>query len=66
MTKIKDIREKLNTIGKQAEKDYLQVGNLESGKLAVKAYSEMTRTATAQVRYNEGFDSQARISFLEE
>ena len=64
--KISVNRDKLNKIGNKAEATYKSTGDLKAGMLGVKAFSEATKTAVAQVRYKLLTGSPTKIEFLEE
>jgi hypothetical protein len=66
MTKIKDIREHLISIGNDAKKNYDNSKDLSAALVAIKAYSEVTKTAVAQVRYKAQVGTPTKIDFLEE
>ena len=64
--KIKEIRQKLVEIGDEAKNKYDESKDLKAALVAIKAYSEVTKTAVAQVRYKDKAGTPARIDFLEE
>jgi hypothetical protein len=64
--KIKQVREKFIVIGKTACKVYAKTEDLNVGLLAVKAMSEATKSAVAQIRYKNQTGSPMKIDFLEE
>jgi len=66
MTKIKDIREQLISIGNDAKTNYDSTKDLSAALVAIKAFSEVTKTAVAQVRYKSQVGSPVKIDFLEE
>jgi hypothetical protein len=66
MTKIKNIRNSLIAIGDEAKINYDQTKDLSAALVAIKAYSEVTKTAVAQVRYKSQVGSPVKIDFLEE
>lgn len=64
--KIQHIRENLISIGNDAKSNYDKSKDLKAALLAVKAYSEVTRTALTQVKYKKLTGVPSKISFLEE
>ena len=64
--KIKENREKLNKLGDNLLNDYEKGGDLKAALLAIKSYSEATKTAVAQVRYKQQSGKPDKIDFLEE
>lgn len=65
-TKIKEIRENLIIIGDAAKSNYDTSKDLKSALVAIKAYSEVTKTTVAQVQYKKLTGLPIRIAFLEE
>lgn len=64
--KILSIREKLIGIGNDAKKNYDKSKDLKAALLAVKAYSEVTKTALTQIQYKKLTGHPTKIEFLEE
>lgn len=64
--RIKSIRENLISIGDDAKKNYDSTKDLKAAIVAIKAYSEVTKTTIAQIRYKEKTGLPSRIDFLEE
>lgn len=63
---IKNIRKNLVEIGDSAKKKYDETLDLKAALIAVKAYSEVTKTVIAQIRYKEKTGYPIKIKFLEE
>jgi hypothetical protein len=59
-------RKNLNEIGDKAKKTYDTTNDLKAAIVAIKAYSEVTKTTIAQIRYKEKTGLPAKIEFLEE
>lgn len=65
-TKIKKIRENLIIIADIAKENYDDSKDLKAALVAIKAYSEVTKTAIAQVQYKKLTGMPIRVAFLEE
>jgi len=66
MRTIKINRNKLNTLGDSLLATYEGSGDLKAALLAIKSYSEVTKTCVAQVRYKQQSGRPDKIQFLEE
>jgi hypothetical protein len=64
--KIKNIRENLISIGNKSKDTYDQTNDLKAAIVAIKAYSEVTKTTIAQIRYKDKTGLPSNIDFLEE
>ena len=64
--KIGEIRKELIELGDANLKTFKKLGDMKAAALAVRAYSEARRTATAQIQYKKLTAEPEKIAFLEE
>lgn len=63
---IKELREELMSVGKQAKEQYESSKDLKSAMISIKAFNAATRAAVAQIKYKQATSTPSKIDFLEE